>query len=140
MCSSDLRVHQKRRRAQRAEGVRKCVGVGVIIPLGNLRLVEMVDGLFHFSVADMRENGEIFQRLHGAAGGMLCKGGSFRSTQQGVLPGWRDEVPLYTAKGETRPDDLGFRVALSGLNVGSGQRLATLKRENAGKKAAQTAQ
>lgn len=123
--------------APSAIGSRKAGPLQIYDTVGNVK--EMVDGLFHFSVADMRENGEVFQRLHGAAGGMLCKGGSFRSTQQGVLPGWRDEVPLYTAKGETRPDDLGFRVALSGLNVGSGQRLATLKRENAGREAAQTA-
>ena len=69
-------------------------------------------------------------RLHGAAGGTLCKGGSYRSTADTVRPGWRDEVPLYTAQGPSRPADLGLRLVLAGLNIPNAQRLQTLKEEN----------
>ncbi len=105
-------------------GARKPNPLGLYDTVGNVK--EMVDGFFRLSVADMRGNGTVYRRLHGAAGGILCKGGSFRSNAQGVLPGWRDELPQYTSKGENRPADLGFRVALAGLNVPSSQRLDML--------------
>ena len=114
-----------------AIGSRKPNPLGLHDTAGNVK--EMVDGFFRFSVSDMRGENEVFHRLHGASGGILCKGGSFRGNEREVLPGRRDEVPLYTADGESRPTDLGFRVALSGLNVPSGKRLDDLRRqENAG--------
>ncbi|MDD6180458.1 MAG: SUMF1/EgtB/PvdO family nonheme iron enzyme [Desulfovibrionaceae bacterium] len=107
--------------------------LGLHDTVGNVK--ELVDGFFRLSVADTRGDGETYRRLHGAAGGILCKGGSFRSDARGVLPGWRDEVPPYTSEGESRPSDLGFRVALAGLNIPSAQRLHTLLQENAGRPA-----
>ena len=98
--------------------------LGLHDTVGNVK--EMVDGFFRLSVADMRGSGTVYRRLHGAAGGILCKGGSFLSNAQGVLPGWRDEVPQYTSNGENRLSDLGFRIVLAGLNVPSGQRLNML--------------
>ena len=120
-----------------AIGSRKPNPLGLYDTVGNLK--EMVDGFFRLSVSDMRENGEVYQRLHGASGGVLCKGGSYHSRADAVLPGWRDEVPLYTAQGESKPNDLGFRVALSGINVASSQRLDALKREDEGRLAEQQA-
>ena len=105
-------------------GAHKPNPLGLYDTVGNVK--EMVDGFFRLSVADMRGSGTVYRRLHGAAGGIICKGGSFRSNAQGVLPGWRDEIPQYTSKGENRPVDLGFRIVLAGLNVPSGQRLSLL--------------
>lgn len=93
---------------------------------GNAR--EMVDGFFRMSIPDIR-NGQVIRRLHGAAGGILTKGGSYASTRNEFLPGWRDEIPLYTANGPGRPHDLGLRVVLSGLNVPNAQRLKELRTE-----------
>lgn len=89
---------------------------------------EMVDGFFRMSIADMA-NGRVVRRLHGAAGGILTKGGSYRSFAEALMPGSRDEASLYTTAGPNRPVDLGFRVALAGLNIPSAQRLADLRRE-----------
>lgn len=100
--------------------------LGIYDMIGNVR--EIVDGFFHLSIADMGGSG-VFRRRHGAAGGVLTKGGSFRSDAESVVPGWRDEVPLFTAAGEGRPGDQGFRVALAGLNVPNAQRLETLRAE-----------
>ena len=94
--------------------------------LGNVR--EMTDGFFRLSIADM-QGGMVRRRLHGAAGGILVKGGSFRSDEAGVAPGRRDEVPLYTASGPSRPDDLGLRLALSAINIPNAERLASLRKE-----------
>lgn len=107
-------------------GSRHANPLGLHDTIGNLG--EMVDGFFRMSIADMR-NGEVERRLHGAAGGILTKGGSFRSGEDAVMPGWRDEVPLYTAKGPSRPADLGMRLVLAGLNIPSAQRLDTLRAE-----------
>lgn len=89
---------------------------------------EMVDGFFRMSIADMA-NGQVVRRLHGAAGGLLSKGGSFRSFDEAVMPGARDEVPLYTSSGPSRPGDLGIRVVLAGMNIPNAQRLAELRKE-----------
>ncbi len=31
--------------------------------------------------------------------GILSKGGSYLGGEESVIPGWRDEVPLFTANG-----------------------------------------
>lgn len=100
--------------------------LGIHDTLGNVR--ELTDGFFRLSIADM-QSGVVRQRLHGAAGGILVKGGGFRSDAAGVAPGRRDEVPLYTASGPARPEDLGMRVVLSGINIPNADRLETLRRE-----------
>lgn len=100
---------------------------GVHDTAGNAR--EMVDGFFRMSIPDMR-NGQVIRRLHGASGGILTKGGTYASTKNEYFPGWRDEVPLYTAEGPGRAPDLGFRVALAGLNVPNAQRLNLLRAES----------
>ncbi len=102
--------------------------LGLHDTVGNVK--EMVAGFFRLSVPEMRD-GKIHRRLHGAAGGIVCKGGSFYSKASGVLPGWRDELPQYTDKGENRLRDLGFRVALAGINVPTPQRHDRLVAENA---------
>lgn len=112
--------------APAAIGSRQPNQAGLHDTAGNAR--EMVDGFFRMSIPDLR-NGQVIRRLHGAAGGILTKGGSYASTLNEYLPGWRDEVPLYTAQGPSRPGDLGLRIALSGLNVPNAQRLKELRKE-----------
>ena len=107
-------------------GSRHANPLGLHDTLGNVR--EMTDGFFRLSIADM-QGGMVRHRLHGAAGGVLVKGGSFRSDEAGVAPGRRDEVPLYTASGPSRPEDLGLRLVLSGINIPNAERLATLREE-----------
>lgn len=88
--------------------------LGLYDTVGNAR--EMVDGFFRMTVPDF-VNGDIQSRLHGSVGGFLSKGGSFRSEKDDILPGSREEHPLYTARGAFNADDLGFRLALAGLNI-----------------------
>ena len=103
-------------------GSRRPNPLGLYDTVGNVK--EIVDGFFRLSVAGRRG---------GAAGGSLCKGGSFRSkSEEEVFPGWREEAPRYTANGEHRPSDMGFRVALSGITVPSAQRLHALTQIQAG--------
>lgn len=109
-----------------AIGSRNANPLGLHDTIGNLS--EMVDGFFRMSIADMR-NGRVERRLHGAAGGILTKGGSFRSDADAVMPGWRDEVPLYTARGPSRPQEVGMRLVLAGLNIPNAQRLDHLRAE-----------
>ena len=92
--------------------------------MGNVR--EMIDGFFHLIIEEFSANNNLQSRLHGASGGLICKGGSFLSEESGVLPGARDEFPLYTNKGEYRARDLGFRLVLAGINTASASRLKLL--------------
>ncbi|MBQ7585088.1 MAG: SUMF1/EgtB/PvdO family nonheme iron enzyme [Desulfovibrionaceae bacterium] len=110
-------------------GSRKPNPLGLFDTMGNVR--EMIDGFFRLTIEELGEDNRQRRRLHGASGGLLCKGGSFRSEGQGVLPGWRDEVPLYTSSGEYRAKDLGFRLVLAGLNIPSANRLAMINRAEA---------
>ncbi len=100
--------------------------LGIHDVIGNAR--EMVDGFFRFSVADM-QNGHTQRRLHGSAGGIITKRGSFRSDETEILPGVRDEMPLFNARGPGKASDLGFRVVLGALNVPAGARLESLRAE-----------
>lgn len=94
---------------------------------GNVR--EMVDGLFHMSIADMVDD-RVVRRLHGGAGGLITKGGSFSSDKNGILPGAREELPLYSVDGAVGARDLGFRLVIGGANLQGGQRLEELKKES----------
>ena len=67
---------------------------------------EMVLDPFRFSIDN---------RLHGAAGGIVIKGGSYRKTKVEIMPGRREEVPFFLQDGAFRSRDLGFRVILSGI-------------------------
>jgi hypothetical protein len=61
---------------------------------------------FHFSLG---------YRLHGAAGGFIIKGGSFRKSLVEIMPGRREEQPFFLSDGAFRSTDIGFRVVLSGI-------------------------
>lgn len=101
--------------------------LGIYDTIGNAR--EMVDGFFRLSIADM-SGGQVRRRLHGAAGGIIAKGGGYKSTSEAeVAPGARDEVPLYTAGGPSKPGDLGFRICLAAVNIPNDQRMQTLRDE-----------
>jgi hypothetical protein len=67
---------------------------------------EMVLDPFRFSIDN---------RLHGAAGGIIIKGGSYRKTKVEIMPGRREEAPFFLQDGAFRSRDLGFRVILSGI-------------------------
>lgn len=85
----------------------KCANpLGVFDTAGNA--AEMILEPFRFSVDGRR---------HGAAGGFLVKGGSFRKRQSEILPGRREEMPYFLENGAFRNADIGFRVVLSGIVV-----------------------
>ncbi len=81
---------------------------------------EMVLDTFHFSLGG---------RLHGSAGGFVRKGGSYLSGQAEILPGRREEVAFFQAEGPVRAKDMGFRLALSGINTPGGSRPEELEKE-----------
>ena len=78
--------------------------LGLFDTAGNV--AEMVLEPFHFSLG---------YRLHGAAGGFVIKGGSFRKSLVEIMPGRREEQPFFLGDGAFRSADIGFRVVLSGI-------------------------
>jgi formylglycine-generating enzyme required for sulfatase activity len=78
--------------------------LGIFDTAGNA--AEMSIDPFRFSVDS---------RLHGAAGGFLVKGGSYRKRISEIMPGRREEMPYFLKDGAFRSTDLGFRVVLSGI-------------------------
>ncbi len=85
-------------------GTRCANPLGLFDTAGNA--AEMTLDLFRFSVD---------QRLHGAAGGFVIKGGSFRKHRDEIMPGRREEMPFFLDQGPYRSRDIGFRVVLSGI-------------------------
>ena len=57
----------------------------------------------------------IHSRLHGATGGFVIKGGSYRKGRAEIMPGRREEMPFFLEKGEFFSSDLGFRIVLSAI-------------------------
>lgn len=90
---------------------------GLFDTAGNV--AEMVLEPFRFSVNT---------RLHGAAGGFIAKGGSYRKRKAEIMPGRREEMPFFLKDGAFLSTDLGFRVVLSGI-VTPDNRDETLKRQ-----------
>ena len=78
--------------------------LGLFDTAGNA--AEMLLDPFRFSIDS---------RLHGAAGGFLVKGGSYRKRLSEIMPGRREEMPYFLKDGAFRSTDLGFRVVLSGI-------------------------
>lgn len=78
--------------------------LGIFDTAGNA--AEMLIDPFRFSVDS---------RLHGAAGGFLVKGGSYRKRISEIMPGRREEMPYFLKDGAFHSTDLGFRVVLSGI-------------------------
>jgi hypothetical protein len=54
-------------------------------------------------------------RLHGATGGFIAKGGSYRKRLAEIMPGRREEIPFFLDDGAYQTTDLGFRVVLSAI-------------------------
>ena len=54
-------------------------------------------------------------RLHGATGGFIAKGGSYRKRLAEIMPGRREEIPFFLESGAYHATDLGFRVVLSAI-------------------------
>ncbi|NNF97776.1 MAG: SUMF1/EgtB/PvdO family nonheme iron enzyme [Desulfobacteraceae bacterium] len=83
----------------------KCANpLGVFDTAGNA--AEIVLDPFRFSLGF---------RLHGATGGFISKGGSYRKSEAEIMPGRREEMPFFLETGAYRSTDLGFRVVLSGI-------------------------
>ena len=91
--------------------------LGLFDTAGNA--AEMLLDPFRFSIDS---------RLHGAAGGFIVKGGSYRKRISEILPGRREEMPYFLKDGAFRSTDLGFRVVLSGI-VNPHNRNDTLRQE-----------
>jgi hypothetical protein len=85
-------------------GSRRPNPLGLFDTAGNA--AEMVLDPFRFSVKT---------RLHGAAGGFIAKGGSYRKRRAEIMPGRREEMPFFLKDGAFRSSDLGFRIVLSGI-------------------------
>ncbi len=99
-------------------GSRRPNPLGLYDMAGNV--AEMMLDTFHFSLGS---------RLHGSAGGIVRKGGSFMSAQDAIMPGRRDEMALFNERGAAKSRDTGFRLALSGINTPDGSRPDALKKE-----------
>lgn len=91
-------------------GTRCSNPLGLFDTAGNAS--EMVLEPFSFSIGS---------RLHGAAGGLIVKGGSYRKGKNEIMPGRREEMPLFLPEGPFRSNDLGFRVALSAIVTPDGR-------------------
>jgi hypothetical protein len=68
-------------------------------------------------------------RLHGSAGGPVSKGGSFRSLCADSTSGSREEFAFFFSGGPAKSSDLGFRTAISSVNLGSPDKLKRLEAE-----------
>jgi hypothetical protein len=78
--------------------------LGLFDTAGNV--AEMMLDPFRFSINS---------RLHGATGGFVVKGGSFRRSRAEIMPGRREETPFFLEDGAFRSNELGFRIVLSGI-------------------------
>ncbi len=99
-------------------GSRKANKLDLYDTAGNA--AEMVMDVFRFSLGG---------RLHGSAGGFVRKGGSFISSTVEILPGRREEVAFFNIDGPMHARDLGFRLAISGINTPGGHRPSILQAE-----------
>ena len=78
--------------------------LGLFDTAGNA--AEMLFDAFRFSLGS---------RLHGATGGFVIKGGSYRKSRAEIMPGRREEMPFFLENGAFLSNDLGFRVVLSAI-------------------------
>lgn len=86
----------------------KPVGLRLANPLG---LHDMLGNLEEMMLEPFRL--VRIDRYHGRAGGLVVRGGHFRSNVGDMRSSIRSEVPLYGDDGDLRADDRGFRVVLS---------------------------
>ena len=119
---------EKKYDAPQPIGSRHANPLGLHDMAGNAR--ELVQSPFQFSVPDLQGDVSI-RRLHGSVGGLVAKGGSYSTTEDNVLPGRRSEVALFNEGGAVKSRDMGFRVALTGINTpASASRLRQLEKES----------
>ncbi len=78
--------------------------LGLFDTAGNA--AEMVLDPFRFSLGS---------RLHGAVGGYIIKGGSYRRGKAEIMPGRREEQPFFLPDGAFRSSDVGLRLVLSAI-------------------------
>ncbi|MDR2352214.1 MAG: SUMF1/EgtB/PvdO family nonheme iron enzyme [Deltaproteobacteria bacterium] len=99
-------------------GRRKGNTLGIYDTIGNVE--EMVLDSFRMTMGN---------RLHGASGGFIRKGGSFHSLLQDVMPGARKEQAYFYRTGPTRSEEIGFRLVISTVNTGSRKRIRDIAQE-----------
>ena len=68
-------------------------------------------------------------RLHGQAGGMTVRGGGFLTPKDQLTTALRTEKPLFSAQGELKAKDLGFRLVLGTVVAGSSAEVKNLNEE-----------
>lgn len=100
-------------------GSRMSNALGMYDTAGNV--AELVQGGFRFTIVDTLPGGGIYQRLHGAEGGLVVKGGNFKSQAEEVYPGKREEQKMFTEyDGRFAPykdRSVGARLVLASANV-----------------------
>ncbi len=101
-------------------GQRKPNPLNLYDVLGNVD--EMVFDMFHMVRVS---------RLHGQAGAVVARGGSFRTTAEAMRSSTRTELPLYDADGqkELKLENVGFRVAIGAVAVGDFGRAQALQKQ-----------
>lgn len=110
-------------------GSKRANRLGIYDMAGNV--AEFVQGGFHFTITDSYKTLR-FQRLHGAEGGLLEKGGSFLSQEEkDVYPGKRVENRMFEKQQDGsflphRNRSLGARIVLASTNTPGQQRIDTL--------------
>ncbi|MDR2436886.1 MAG: formylglycine-generating enzyme family protein [Endomicrobium sp.] len=91
---------------------------GLFDTIGNVS--EMTFSTYHMILAN---------RIHGAVGGFISKGGGYLDSEINVMPGARLEHPFFLGDKPYRSDSLGFRVVISSVVGGSDPRIYGIKEE-----------
>ncbi|MDR2340703.1 MAG: SUMF1/EgtB/PvdO family nonheme iron enzyme [Deltaproteobacteria bacterium] len=106
--------------------VRNATQIGTYQP-NPLGLYDTIGNVSELTFATFRMT--LGNRLHGSAGGPVSKGGSFRGVRKDVASGARAEFAFFFDSGPAKSTDLGFRVAISSVNMGSAKKLDELEAE-----------
>ncbi len=94
---------------------------------------ELVQSAFRFTIADTLVGGGHVRRMHGAEGGLLSKGGSFRAAEEAeVYPGKRVEIRMFQKQDDGtylpyKTRSMGVRLVLSSINIPGIQRTRTIE-------------
>lgn len=102
-------------------GSRMGNALGMYDTAGNV--AELVQGGFRFTIVDSLPGGRRNQRLHGAEGGLVVKGGSFQSSEpDDVYPGKRVERRMFEKQSDGRfaphkARSVGARLVLASVNM-----------------------
>ncbi len=113
-------------------GSRKPNRLGIHDMGGNA--AELVQSGFRFTVAE-RKGGSQVMRQHGSEGGLLRKGGSYKAaSEREIYPGTRQEIRMFEKTPDNayvphKENDLGARLVLAAVNLGSDRRTKEVMKE-----------